>query len=428
MNRGGTTKAASTSFTNPLATSVRVESSFLLANVVNPGPSRPNLKRKLQADSLEEPRSLKKAKPINHLELFFAGYSRLSALQLRPPRTRLRPVRRAPSALRLLQTEQEAACAGYQRAMVLSFGANYGTDVNDLGCLQSLAKVLQADPILERVRAIHVANVNLVDLILDWGTSEGRSPLPTIFGTPNGLRVYTQTTRKLVWTPSMGDPRAPGTSDAGNTWTEKLKGNYELPFSIKIPEFAESPDGEERFRLPHTFTDRASRGSIQYYLELRISRGKLRSDDRSRWLAGLGAGTGQGEIIWRPRSECEMHGFFFQNRFVGLPTVPVYTVVRLRLYGYRNRNRIDTSKDLYRTRLRLRNELRLSSVKSLMLRKVIQRSQFVMNWSPGLIILPGASGRYQQSLRESFNRASEKSAHCRVPGIEQNLNDCLLSG
>ncbi|KAJ7733714.1 hypothetical protein B0H14DRAFT_2408917 [Mycena olivaceomarginata] len=78
----------------------------------------------------------------------------------------------------------------------------------------------------------------------------------------------------------MGDPRAPGTSDAGNTWTEKLKGNYELPFSIKIPEFAESPDGEERFRLPHTFTDRASRGSIQYYLELRISRGKLRSDDR----------------------------------------------------------------------------------------------------------------------------------------------------
>ncbi|KAJ7829784.1 hypothetical protein B0H14DRAFT_2593870 [Mycena olivaceomarginata] len=238
----------------------------------------------------------------------------LSALQLRPPRTRLRPVRRAPSALRLLQTEQESTCAGYQRAMVLSFGANCGTDVNHLGCLQSLAKVLQVDPILERVRAIRVANVNLVDLIVDWGTSEGRSPLPTIFGTSNGLRVYTQTTRKpreralyralpallisknphehskffrlqkLVWTPSMGDLRAPGTSDAGNTWTAKLKGDYELPSSIKIPEFAESPDGEERFRLPHTlaFTDRASWGSIEYYLELRISRGKLRSDDSLR--------------------------------------------------------------------------------------------------------------------------------------------------
>ncbi|KAJ7351268.1 hypothetical protein DFH08DRAFT_957597 [Mycena albidolilacea] len=87
--------------------------------------------------------------------------------------------------------------------------------------------------------------------------------------------------QKLVWTPSMEDPaRAPGTSNAGNTWTEKPKGKYELPFSIKIPDLAESSDREERFRLPHTFTDRASRGSIQYYLELRISRGKLRSDDR----------------------------------------------------------------------------------------------------------------------------------------------------
>ncbi|KAJ7815858.1 hypothetical protein B0H14DRAFT_3744977 [Mycena olivaceomarginata] len=64
--------------------------------------------------------------------------------------------------------------------------------------------------------------------------------------------------QKLVWTSSMEDPaRAPGTSNAGNTWTDKLKGKYELPFSIKIPELAESSDGEERFRLPHTFTDRA---------------------------------------------------------------------------------------------------------------------------------------------------------------------------
>jgi hypothetical protein len=31
---------------------------------------------------------------------------------------------------------------------------------------------------------------------------------------------------------------------------------------------------------------------------------------------------------------------------IGLPPVPVYTVVRLRLYGYRNRNRIASSKDL----------------------------------------------------------------------------------
>jgi hypothetical protein len=42
--------------------------------------------------------------------------------------------------------------AGYQRAMVLSFGANYGTDVNDLGSLESLAKVLQIDPGYGRVK------------------------------------------------------------------------------------------------------------------------------------------------------------------------------------------------------------------------------------------------------------------------------------
>jgi hypothetical protein len=78
----------------------------------------------------------------------------------------------------------------------------------------------------------------------------------------------------------MGDPRAPVASNAGNTWEGKFKGEYNFPFSIKLPELAESPEGGERFRLPHTFTDRASRGSIEYYLEVRISRGKLRSDDR----------------------------------------------------------------------------------------------------------------------------------------------------
>ncbi|KAJ7834326.1 hypothetical protein B0H14DRAFT_2363875, partial [Mycena olivaceomarginata] len=130
------------------------------------------------------------AKPINHLELFFAGYPRFSYDPPRPCKVEYRTAR----------SEREAACAGYQRAMVLSFDANYRTDVNDLGSLLSLAKVLQINPIPERVRAcqeaIRAAHVNLVDLV-DWGTSEGRSPPPTIFGTPNGLRVYTKTTRKV---------------------------------------------------------------------------------------------------------------------------------------------------------------------------------------------------------------------------------------
>ncbi|KAJ7889081.1 hypothetical protein B0H14DRAFT_3712396, partial [Mycena olivaceomarginata] len=75
----------------------------------------------------------------------------LPALQLRPPRAGLGPVRRALSALSLLsgckleygdaKSERDVAYAGYQRAMALSFGASYGTDVNDLGSLQSLARV-----------------------------------------------------------------------------------------------------------------------------------------------------------------------------------------------------------------------------------------------------------------------------------------------
>ncbi|KAJ7701619.1 hypothetical protein B0H14DRAFT_2416980, partial [Mycena olivaceomarginata] len=98
------------------------------------------------------------------------------------------------------KSEREVAYAGYQRAMALSFGASYGTDVNDLGSLQSLARVLEIDPIPQRVRtcqeAIRAVHVNLVDLV-DWGNSEGQSPPPTIFETLDDLQVYTKKTRKF---------------------------------------------------------------------------------------------------------------------------------------------------------------------------------------------------------------------------------------
>ncbi|KAJ7843144.1 hypothetical protein B0H14DRAFT_2585975 [Mycena olivaceomarginata] len=105
------------------------------------------------------------------------------------------------------------------------------------------------------------------------GSTEAESPKPQI---PSNQLLYSLIlenphkhsknfpTAKAGLDTVNGDPRAPGTSDAGNTWTEKLKGNYELPFSINIPE-----------------------GSIEYYLELRISRGKLRSDDRIMTPFGL---------------------------------------------------------------------------------------------------------------------------------------------
>ncbi|KAJ7041034.1 hypothetical protein C8F04DRAFT_1081365 [Mycena alexandri] len=84
-------------------------------------------------------------------------------------------------------------------------------------------------------------------------------------------------TRKFVWTTSMGDPRAPSAS--GEEWQEKLHGEYSWPFSIKFPELPAGPDGE-RFHLPHTLTERFTRASIEYYLEMRINRSKFRSDDR----------------------------------------------------------------------------------------------------------------------------------------------------
>ncbi|KAK7052146.1 hypothetical protein R3P38DRAFT_3594576, partial [Favolaschia claudopus] len=86
--------------------------------------------------------------------------------------------------------------------------------------------------------------------------------------------------RKFLWRPSMGDPRAPVVS--GGNWTERLKGEYEFPFSIKFPELVPDPNegGERKFRLPHSFAERSSRSSMDYYLELRIDRGKFRSDDR----------------------------------------------------------------------------------------------------------------------------------------------------
>ncbi|KAJ6618157.1 hypothetical protein B0H10DRAFT_2378528 [Mycena sp. CBHHK59/15] len=86
--------------------------------------------------------------------------------------------------------------------------------------------------------------------------------------------------RKILWSTSMGNPRTLGGS--GESWDAKLQGEYHWPFDIKIPQHTKSmyAEGEERFCLPHSFKERFSRASIEYYLELRIARGKFRTDDR----------------------------------------------------------------------------------------------------------------------------------------------------
>ncbi|KAJ6598271.1 hypothetical protein DFH09DRAFT_55718 [Mycena vulgaris] len=97
-------------------------------------------------------------------------------------------------------------------------------------------------------------------------------------GDPDERRGFLRI-EKVVWTAAMGDPRAP---NENVNWGEKLRGEYHWPLSMKFPErlaVAESGAGEG-FRLPHSFTERFSRASIEYYLELRITRGRFRADDR----------------------------------------------------------------------------------------------------------------------------------------------------
>ncbi|KAJ7041041.1 hypothetical protein C8F04DRAFT_187597 [Mycena alexandri] len=84
--------------------------------------------------------------------------------------------------------------------------------------------------------------------------------------------------RELLWTTSMGDPRTP--SSAAKEWDGKLHGQYRWPFSINLQKAFTAAIGEE-FRLPHTFTEHFARANVEYYIELRIIRGKFRPDDKS---------------------------------------------------------------------------------------------------------------------------------------------------
>ncbi|KAJ7097645.1 hypothetical protein C8R44DRAFT_643146 [Mycena epipterygia] len=84
--------------------------------------------------------------------------------------------------------------------------------------------------------------------------------------------------RKFLWKTEMGDPRAPSAPSGNANWEDRLQGEYHWPLSIEFPPLAAGPNGEQ-FRLPHSFVERFSRPSIEYYLGLRINRGRFRSDD-----------------------------------------------------------------------------------------------------------------------------------------------------
>ncbi|KDR78970.1 hypothetical protein GALMADRAFT_154856 [Galerina marginata CBS 339.88] len=102
-----------------------------------------------------------------------------------------------------------------------------------------------------------------------------------------------------LWSPSSGEPRndlaandssAPPINNssravgAATRFTGKLHGEYSWPFSIPLPKEVVLPSGKEKeqksFTLPQTFNERHARGSINYEMSVRISRGKLQSDYR----------------------------------------------------------------------------------------------------------------------------------------------------
>jgi hypothetical protein len=78
--------------------------------------------------------------------------------------------------------------------------------------------------------------------------------------------------KTTLWPPAEGDSQ-------GGQKSGKLKGNFNWPFSIEIPATAKSKDGTS-FELPHTFVEKSANFNIQYLVELRIVRGKLRQDDK----------------------------------------------------------------------------------------------------------------------------------------------------
>lgn len=83
--------------------------------------------------------------------------------------------------------------------------------------------------------------------------------------------------KHTLWSAADGDPNASESSNTGKS-VLKLKGEYEWPYTISLPATL-SKDGET-YRLPHTFLDRIASFSVRYTAELRVVRGKLRTDDK----------------------------------------------------------------------------------------------------------------------------------------------------
>ncbi|KAJ7232324.1 hypothetical protein B0H12DRAFT_1029036, partial [Mycena haematopus] len=131
------------------------------------------------------------------LESFFAGYPLFQYNPTMPVSAQYRALCHL-YGFRRGDPDADAAYAGYQIAMTKAFESFFGTDVNDLGTLQSLCRVLELDPIPDTVwgcqSALRAVYVNIVDLI-DWANSasETKRP-PRKFDSLEELASYTRWT------------------------------------------------------------------------------------------------------------------------------------------------------------------------------------------------------------------------------------------
>jgi len=85
-----------------------------------------------------------------------------------------------------------------------------------------------------------------------------------------------------IWAKSMDTPRMPSLSEG--TASNKLLGHCVWRLSIPLPRTVTVPLGAGEMRpcrLPETFLERNTPVSVQYDLTISISRGMLRSDNRS---------------------------------------------------------------------------------------------------------------------------------------------------
>ncbi|KAJ6594429.1 hypothetical protein B0H19DRAFT_1095463 [Mycena capillaripes] len=94
-------------------------------------------------------------------------------------------------------------------------------------------------------------------------------------GGPASPPIIFLNSKHTLWSAAEGDPNAPESSGKS---VLKLKGEYQWPYTISLPATL-SKDGET-YRLPHTFLDRVASFSVRYTAELRVVRGKLRTDDK----------------------------------------------------------------------------------------------------------------------------------------------------